>query len=418
MQTMKTRVLRLFAAVLCAVTLAASNPVLAVTQADINALKKTATQLDSKRNDLTNKIDELKDDKTQALKRKELLDERISNTQSQISNIEAQIVQYNQLIKEKEAELADAEAREAAQYELFCERVRAMEEKGDISYWSVLFRAESFTDLLSRLDYINEIMDADQRVIDDLKALQVEIAERKTDLEASRADSQAAKADLVNKKSELNKQRQEAIELVNEINSDQAAYQSTLDAVDAEEEAIQKRIVELSRKLAEEEAARRAEEARRAAEAARAAGQSAGGSQQTTATPATKGGYIWPVPSRKITSTMGRRNTGIKGASTNHKGVDIGGVGYTTQVRAAKAGTVIVSQRSSSYGNYVVVSHGSGNTTLYAHMSSRKVSVGQYVNQGDVLGITGSTGISSGAHLHFEITENGSRVNPLNYLAG
>ena len=113
---------------------------------------------------------------------------------------------------------------------------------------------------------------------------------------------------------------------------------------------------------------------------------------------------------------MGSRYTGIPGASTNHKGVDIGGVGYTTEVHAAKAGTVIVAQHSSSYGNYVVVSHGSGNTTLYGHMSSLKVSVGQSVAQGDVLGITGSTGISSGPHLHFEITENGSRVNPLNYL--
>ena len=93
-------------------------------------------------------------------------------------------------------------------------------------------------------------------------------------------------------------------------------------------------------------------------------------------------------------------------------------MGYTTEIHAAKAGTVIVSQYSSSYGNYVVVSHGSGNTTLYAHMSSRKVSVGQYVNQGDVLGITGSTGNSTGPHLHFEITENGVRINPLNYLTG
>ena len=91
---------------------------------------------------------------------------------------------------------------------------------------------------------------------------------------------------------------------------------------------------------------------------------------------------------------------------------------YSSEVHAAKSGTVIVSQYSSSYGNYVVVSHGSGNTTLYAHMSSRSVSVGQWVDQGDVLGITGSTGISSGPHLHFAITENGVRVDPLQYLTG
>ena len=122
--------------------------------------------------------------------------------------------------------------------------------------------------------------------------------------------------------------------------------------------------------------------------------------------------------SRRITSPYGPRNTGIPGASTNHKGVDIGGVGYTTNVLATKAGIVITSAYSSSYGNYVVVSHGQGNTTLYAHMSSRSVSEGDAVAQGDVLGITGSTGVSSGPHLHYEITENGSRVNPLNYLPG
>ena len=126
------------------------------------------------------------------------------------------------------------------------------------------------------------------------------------------------------------------------------------------------------------------------------------------------GGYIWPVDSRYITSTVGGRASPGGIGSTNHKGTDIGRVGYTSPIYASKAGTVIVSQYSSSYGNYVVISHGSGNTTLYAHMSSRKVSVGQYVNQGDVIGITGSTGNSTGPHLHFEVTENGVRVNPLN----
>ena len=134
---------------------------------------------------------------------------------------------------------------------------------------------------------------------------------------------------------------------------------------------------------------------------------------------ATKGGYIWPeTVSRKITSPQGARNTGIKGASTNHKGVDIGGVGTTTSVLATKAGVVITSALSKSYGNYVVISHGPGNTTLYAHMSSRSVKEGDTVTQGQVIGITGSTGISSGPHLHYEITEGGSRVNPLDYLPG
>ena len=162
--------------------------------------------------------------------------------------------------------------------------------------------------------------------------------------------------------------------------------------MEEEEAAIQAEIQRLSRKLAQEQAAQ---------------GQSSN---------AALGGYIWPVSSHYITSTFGGRASPGGIGSTNHKGIDIGRVGYTSEIHAAKAGTVIVSQYSSSYGNYVVVSHGSGNTTLYAHMSSRKVTAGQYVNQGDVLGITGSTGNSTGHHLHFEISENGSRINPPNYL--
>lgn len=368
---------------------------LAVTQADINALQSDADELDAKRKELESQLDSLSDDKAQALKRKELLDQQISNTSAQIANVEAQISEYEELITQTEAELADAEEREEAQYELFCSRVRSMEEQGTVSYWSVLFKADSFTDLLSRLDFVNEIMDYDQRVIQDLQDLQQEITEKKESLEDSRRESEAAKAKLVSEKSTLDKQRADAVALVNEINANEAEYQSTLDAIDAEEEAIQARIVELSRQLAAQQAA----------------------SGQTTSN-AALGGYIWPVSSRRITSPFGNRNTGIAGASTNHKGVDIGGVYYSSEVHAAKSGTVIVSQYSSSYGNYVVVSHGSGNTTLYAHMSSRSVSVGQWVDQGDVLGITGSTGISSGPHLHFEITENGVRVDPLQYLTG
>ena len=98
------------------------------------------------------------------------------------------------------------------------------------------------------------------------------------------------------------------------------------------------------------------------------------------------------------------------------RSIDIGRVGYTTQAVAAKAGTVIISAYNKYRGNYVVVSHGSGNTTTYQHLSSRSVSVGTYVAQGQVVGITGTTGVSSGPHLHFEITENGQIINPLKYL--
>ncbi len=390
------KAVRLLTALVLVLTLAAADvsPVLAlVTQEDINALKSDATALNNRKKELEKELDALADDKSKALERKNLLDQRVDNTAAQIRNVEAQIEDYAALIGQAEADLADAQQREAEKYELFCKRVREMEEQGSVSYWSVLFKAESFSDLLGRLDIINEIMDADQRVIDQLKALQAEIEVKKTDLESAKADSEAAKAELLVKKSELDKQRQEAIALVNEIRSNESKYKSTLNALDAEEERIQAEIVKKSRELAAQEAAK---------------------GKNSKSNP---GGYIWPVDSRYVTSTVGGRTSPGGVGSTNHKGTDIGRVGYTSPIYAAKAGTVIVSQYSSSYGHYVVISHGDGNTTLYGHMSSRKVPVGQYVNQGDVIGITGSTGNSTGPHLHFEITENGVRINPLSHGA-
>ena len=386
---------RCAAALALAVLFLASSaePGLAVTWADVNDLKSEASSLDAEKKELQAKLDALADDKSEAINRKILLDQQIANTSAQIQNVEAQISQYAALITQTQAELVEAQEKEEAQYELFCQRVRAMEERGTISYWSVLFKADSFTDLLSRLDIINEIMDSDQAVIDELEALQAEIETKMSQLETSKAEEEKAKAELVSKKSELDAQRKEANAVIQELSSNENETEAALSELQAQQDALWAEAQRLSDQLVAQQAAN---------------------GQSTEANP---GGYIWPVDSRYITSTMGGRTSPGGIGSTNHKGTDIGRVGYTSSVYASKAGTVIVSQYSSSYGNYVAISHGSGNTTLYAHMSSRKVSVGDYVNQGDVIGITGSTGNSTGPHLHFEVTENGVRVNPLSHGA-
>ncbi len=376
-------------AVICSAALLPQPAAALVTQADIDALKGDAKDLTAQRKALEEKLAALSDDKAEVMKKKELLDDQIAVQVSEIRNVESQISTYEDLIAQTQAELADAQQKEEIQYDLFCKRVRAMEEEGTVSYWSVLFKADSFTDLLDRLDAVNEVMDADQAVIDRLEALQDEISQKEAELQESKAGAEAARADLVSKKSALEKQRAEANQLIAQLAANESETEAEIDGMEEEEERIQREIQELSRKLAAQQAA---------------AGQS---------NRSNPGGYIWPVDSRYITSTMGGRASPGGIGSTNHKGTDIGRVGYTSPIYAAKAGTVIVSQRSRSYGNYVVISHGSGNTTLYGHMSSRKVEVGQYVNQGDVIGITGSTGNSTGPHLHFEITENGVRVNPL-----
>lgn len=387
------RLFCLLLTVLMAVTsLTLAQPVQAVTQKDIDALKNNATDLATQKKQLQTKISDLSDDISNTMKKKTLLDQQIALLSDQIGNVEDQINTYAALITQTEAELSDAEAKEQAQYELFCKRVRAMEERGTVSYWSVLFNATNFTDLLGRLDAVNEVMDADQAVIDQLQALQDQITAKQETLQSQKADSEAAKADLVSKKSELDTQRTSANKLVQQLSTSKGEYESDMDDLAAEEEAVQDKIMELSRQLAAQQAA------------------------QGQATNVALGGYIWPVNSHYVTSTFGGRSSPGGIGSTNHKGVDIGRVGYTTDIHAAKAGTVIISQYSTSYGNYVVVSHGSGNTTLYAHMSSRSVTAGQKVAQGDKLGVTGSTGHSTGPHLHFEISENGVRINPLKYL--
>lgn len=362
----------------------------AVTQEQIDSLKGDAKELSKQSNDLKSQLADLKNERASAIQRKNLLDQQIALTEQQITNTEHQISGYEALLAQTAYELEVNRQQEEIQYATFCERARVMEEAGTTSYWTVLFKADSFSDLLSRLSDVQEVMNYDQGVLDTLRQLRAEIEEKQAKQEQLMEESEEAKAELEAKKVELNQQRSDAEALIAEIQANVDEYQEQLEELNAERDRIQKEIVEKSNELARQ-----------------------------LAMTATKGGYIWPeTVSRRITSPMGSRNTGIPGASTNHKGVDIGGVGYSTNVLATKAGIVITSKFSSSYGNYVVISHGPGNTTLYAHMSSRSVKEGDSVTQGQVIGVTGNTGISRGAHLHYEITEGGVRVNPLDYLPG
>ncbi len=383
----------------------------AVTQSDIDKLKKEKSAAAGERKDVENQISKLKDDIDGAIAKRTKLDEQIAATEREIASTEALISSYEQMLAQIAEELLENEKEEAEQYALFCERARVMEESGTTSYWSVLFKADSFSDLLSRLSDVQEVMNYDQNVLDSLRRLRSGIEAKQAYQEQLKEEAEEAKADLQSAKASLDNQRKEANAIVVQLQSDMAAQEKLLKEKENEEAKIQQEIKKKEKELADRLAREAAEAAAKAA--------AAGGSSSSTTWTATTGGYIWPESvSKKITSPMGSRNTGIPGASTNHKGVDIGGVGTTTTVVAAKAGTVIISKYSSSYGNYVVISHGPGNTTLYAHMSSRSVSEGATVSQGQAIGVTGNTGISRGAHLHYEITEGGSRVNPLNYLPG
>lgn len=367
-----------------------ADTVQAVTQSDIDKLKQDAKSLSKRQSELKSSLADLRNDRSKAIQRRNLLDQQISTTEQEIVNTETQISGYEALLSQTMYELEENRQTEAETYALFCRRARAMEEGGVPSFWSVLFDSVDFSDLLSRLSDVQVVIDYDQSVLNNLRTIQTQIEDKQAYQENLKSEAEAAKVKLEQQKQELAAQRQEANELVKELQANVEANEAILKEIDAEEERIQKEILKKTEELA---------------------------AQMNWSS--SVGGYIWPLTSsRRITSNYGGRNTGIKGASLNHKGVDIGGVGYNSKVLAAKAGIVVTSAYSSSYGNYVVISHGAGNTTLYAHMSSRSVKEGDRVNQGQVIGVTGSTGISSGPHLHYEIVENGSRVDPKKYLPG
>lgn len=360
----------------------------AVTQEEIDKKKQEKKSLESQKAELQTQLRTLQKSKSSALAQKENLDTQIAIIRSEITNTEEQIAQYEELIELTEAQIADTQQKHEAQYELFCARVRAMEERGTVSYWSVLFHSADFAEMLAAMDFIEEIMESDQRVIDDLQATEEQLATEQTVLEDQLAAQEAVREELSARNAELKTQLGAAQSLIANLAADEAEYKKLIAEKEAAAAKEQEEIVRLSRELA----------------------------AQMNQGEGTKGGYIWPCSSHYVTSPLGSRYTGIAGASTNHMGIDIGRVGYTTQAVAAKAGTVIISDYNRYRGNYVVISHGSGNTTTYQHLSKRSVSVGDKVAQGQVVGITGDTGVSRGAHLHFEITENGQIVDPLKYL--
>ena len=392
---MKKNLLRSALAVLCLLALLFADAapfslapdVSAVTQAEIDAKKAEKKNLESQKAELQTQLKSLQKDKRDAVSQKENLDRQIAIIRSEISNAEEQIAQYETLISQTETDIAETQQKHREQYALFSARVRAMEERGTVSYWSVLFHSADFPEMLAAMDFIGEIMESDQRVIDDLQATEEQLVEQQAELEKQLYEQQVVREELAARSTELSAQITAAQSVINSIAADEAEYKKLIAEKEAAALKEQEEIQRLSRELAAQQ----------------------GGT-------ATKGGYIWPCSSHYVTSPLGSRYTGIKGASTNHMGIDIGRVGYSTQVVASKAGTVIISGYNKYRGNYVVISHGSGNTTTYQHLSKRLVSVNEKVAQGQVIGISGSTGVSSGPHLHFEISENGQIVNPLKYL--
>ncbi len=364
----------------------------AVTQAQIDALKGDASSLSAQRKDIQAQIKAIQADKNAALEKRGLLEKQIYLVQQEINNINEQIAMYDQLISEKSAELAQAEADEQAQFDLFCRRMRDLEKQGETSYWSILFSSSDFSELLDNYMMIEEIIDYDNQVIDSLVALQEKVSAERATLEEAQAEQEEAKRQQEAARAELKTQEGEMDKLIQEINDREDELEAKEKDLQVSAQKLDSEIKRLEREMA--------------AQISKVTSES---------------GFMWPLSAsiNTLSSLYGNRKDPINGKRDNHTGIDIPAA-RGTSIYAAKSGVVVTSIKGSgsywSYGNYVLIAHSDGTSTLYAHMNSRNVSKGQGVKQGDVIGYVGTTGRSTGNHLHFEVRVNGTRVDPVDYF--
>jgi len=400
-------ILMLLSVVMIALTaLAGANASARVTQGQIDQLRNEKRDLERQKREIQSKINTIEFERYTEITKKEVLDARIVLTGMEIDNVNSIIDQYNILIREKDYEVFLAQGREDAQLQKYKNRVRDMEENGLISYLEIIFDSTSFSDMLARIDFVADIMRADENAYLDLIAARNETVAAKENLEQAKDEMDEERAYLEIKEAELLEQLDEAHALIKSMEQDIETERQLLAHKQAEEEKIQR---EINAAVAELERQRELDRQRRLREQQRQAAASGGGESVTGS------GVLQRPVGGPITSGFGVRTHPVFGDLRQHNGIDIGAA-HGTSVVAADGGTVITSTYNSSYGNYVVISHGNGMTTLYAHLSSRSVSVGSSVSKGQQIGLIGSTGISTGPHLHFEVSVGGSRVNPRLYL--
>ena len=412
---MKRKSKSLLAGFLCCVLLLSFAPVgaRAATQEDIDALRAQRDAIRAQRLEKQEVVDQLEEEQAGILEQKRALDERNMYTLQQIQLNDEEIALYDEMIAEKGKELFAAQALEEEQLQRYRSRVRAMEENGTLNYLAMILKCNNLGELLTAIDDIGEIMQSDRQLEDEYIRARENTEEVKAEYEEYRTEINGKQDELREEKVQLEKEIDEASELLASIKEDLENKQAEVDAIYDEEERTNAAIDKL---VAELEAERRAAEAAAAAAAGggSSGGTSGGGAGSANAT----GSFLFPVASYVyISSRFGERVHPITGELKNHNGMDIASNMGTT-VYAADGGTVVLAEWYGGYGNCIMIDHGNGYKTLYGHLSYIGVSSGQAVRQGDVIGQVGSTGNSTGPHLHFEVYSNGSRIDPEQFFSG
>lgn len=421
MKNIKKSLRSVFCALLAAAALAASLPAYAVSQAEIDDLQKKLDALEQQAQEQQDVINDLTSQKARFITRKLALDNKIEINRQMIELIGEQIEIYDEIIAEKQAELDKALEKETAQTELLRSRIRAMEENSTYSYASFIFDSSSVTELLSRIGDVNDIMHYDKTLEEEYMAAREDVESIKKSYEEARHEQELLQKELDTKQAELDAQVEAAYTMIADIETLSDDAQAEYDAIAEEEAKAEETLQEAIRKRAEEQAKYNQNNNSNnggGGNSGGSGGNSGGGGSSGGGSATSLSNLQWPVPScTLITSRFGYRVAPTTGASTYHGGLDIG-AGMGASIVAAGAGDVIYAGANGGYGNCVMIDHGNGVVTVYAHMSSIGVSYGQYVTAGQYVGAVGSTGVSTGPHCHFEIRINGAQTDPAAYFSG
>lgn len=373
-----------------------------VTKSDIQNIKDELSDIQSQKKEAEARLKSIRNDLSKAKEQVELIQNQVLLTEQEINASQAMLDEYDNQIAVKEAEIAELERQEEEQYQEFYQQVRWMEETGGVNYLSILFEANSFADMLDQAMLIGDIMEYSNGIIEKLKATQQDLDMAREGLQTDRDAQALVQQELEAKKDELEAKRSEAQRLLNQIAASESEYAKEAKELAESEAKINKELKEAERKYAAQIAALEA--------------------QQNAAVNMTSGDWYWPLPGRyKISSLFGGRIDPINGRRDNHTGTDIPAPGGTP-IYAAKDGvvtTVNANKNASSYGYYCIINHGSGYATLYAHQNQVPiVREGQTVKKGQIIGYVGTTGRSTGNHLHFELRVNGVRNDVLKLYPG
>ena len=414
---------------------------------ELAALRTKKDELTSQVQEIKERILGLQEQKSNVLEQMVALEEQNRLAEEQLEVIDQEIAEYEKMIQAKEEEVEAAKDRENFQLERYRTRVRAMEESGGYNILALVLQSDNFSQLITAIDDMGEIMESDKQVQRDYEAAREETQEVKAQYEAEKSVYEERQTELRGEQAELRSVMDKGEQLLYDLQDEIEAAIAEWENAQAAEEAAAATISNVIASYNARKASERAAEQAAAQQAVEQVKQQITSMMQENLEAVAQGyepiyseqqiqqlaqeaevgyvagsqssGFIWPLPcSQRVTSRFGNRSDPFTGEMRYHSGIDIDGYGNDgAPVIAAASGTVITASYDSAYGNYVIIDHG-GTSTVYAHMSGLAVYEGQTVSQGQEIGYVGSTGRATGTHLHFEVYVGDSRVDPAQYFSG